>query len=194
MPARQPGHCSRADLLGIVADLSIHVVALQAKLDGKLALDFAYHSSSPAPSGSLTLHSDYRTNKFGHRYRLRNDTLNDGDCPGCGAGMCICSDEEQLARLLPPSAKSTKQTRGRAKSKPKTTTQTCAAYNEGKCKLTHLKSHRPDRGVVWHICDFCFTKTGKQFFHAEIDCNRKNKFSKKVECHKKSEKKLSKNM
>jgi hypothetical protein len=189
MPARKPGHCSRADLLGIIADLSTHVVALQAKLDGKIPLDFAYYSSSPAPTGSLTLHSNYRTNNFGSRYRLNPTTLNDGDnqyvddCPGCGPGGCLCSDEEQLARLLPPSTK-----------RPKPTTQCCAAYNEGTCKLTY-KSHRSaDRGVVSHICQFCFTKTGKQFYHAQIDCRRKDKFTKKVECQKKSEKKWSKNM
>jgi hypothetical protein len=42
------------------------------------------------------------------------------------------------------------------------------------------KFHKSDRGAVSHICDFCFTKTGNKFFHAEINCNRKNKFSQKV--------------
>jgi hypothetical protein len=36
-----------------------------------------------------------------------------------------------------------------------------------------------NKGHVSHICDFCFTKTGKRFFHAQIDCNRKKKFSQK---------------
>jgi hypothetical protein len=171
---------SRADLLGIIADLSTHVVALQAKLDGKLPLDFDYYSVSPAPTASLILHSDYSTDGFGIKFRISSTTLNDGDdqylddCSGCGpgaCGTCQCSDEEQLARLLPPSARQ------------KPNTQYCAAYNEGMCKLTKLKvkTHRSaDRGVESHICAFCFTKTGKKFYHAQIHCNRKTKFSNKV--------------
>jgi hypothetical protein len=67
---------------------------------------------------------------------------------------------DQLTRLLPTSAKSkSKQTRSR-----------------GRCTVTQLTNNTSNRVY----CEFCFTKTGKQFFHAEIKCNRKNKFSQKV--------------
>ena len=175
----------RAELLGIIADLSIHVVSLQAQLDP------AQNCSSPILSGSLTLHSDHRTNKFGHSYRVRHNLLNVDDdgydqfvdiCPTCeGVDICICSDEEQLAVLLPHPAKST--TRSAAATKPKQT------RGRGKCTVTQ-QTNTSNRVS----CEFCFNKTGKQFSHPQIDCFRKKKFSKKVECHKKSEKKLSKNM
>jgi hypothetical protein len=188
MPARKPGNCGRAELLGIIAALSIHVVALQAKLDGKL-LDLADYSSSPTPSGSLTFHSDYRTSSVtGAVYRIRHTTLNDGDdqnvdnCPGCEGGcVCHCSDEEQLASLRPVSSKYT--TQPAAAKKPKQT------RSRGKCTITQ-QTNTSNRVY----CEFCFNKTGKQFSHAEIDCNRKKKFSKKSKVDKKSEKKLSKNM
>jgi hypothetical protein len=152
-----------AELLGMLADLSLKVVALQAKLD------LGYYCLSPAPSGSLTLHSDHRTDELGHRYRIRYTFLNndiDGNtnqgidlCPSCeGVQVCICSDEEQLAFLLPASPIYTMEQAAELKSK----------HTRSNGKLTSNRLY----------CEFCFTKTGKQFFHTEINCNRKRKFSK----------------
>jgi hypothetical protein len=150
------GTCSqgRAELLGMIASLSIQVVALQNKLDP------AHYCSNPMPSGSLTLHSENRTNKFGHLYRKRYNLIDFDDdggelfvdiCPGCGGvEICMCSDEEQLASLL----------------------SCCAAYSQGKCTHT-TNTHTSNGGVVSHICASCLKTQGKKFHHAAFECNNK---------------------
>ena len=57
----------------------------------------------------------------------------------------------------------------------------------GKCTSTECTNTQQS------ICQFCFTKTGKQFYHAETACNRKKKFSKKVKCQDKSNRKSTSN-
>ena len=55
-------------------------------------------------------------------------------------------------------------------------TMICQFFNQGSCM--HQATHET-KGVVYkHVCNHCFTKNGKSFPHAEIDCKTKSRNTK----------------
>ena len=80
---------------------------------------------------------------------------------------------EGSTRLQEDDSSSRQSTSQPAAPKPKQT-RYCNNFNKGECAFDK-QTHQSSRGVVSHICRFCFTKQGKEFHHAEIECNNKVK-------------------
>jgi hypothetical protein len=84
---------------------------------------------------------------------------------------------EKSTRLQEYATPATKSATQHAAAKPRQT-QWCANFQQGKCNLD--SPHASSRGLVSHICKFCFQTQRKEFDHAEKECNKKVKSSKNI--------------
>ena len=67
--------------------------------------------------------------------------------------------------IIAPSSKSGRNNVQSGNTKP------CRKFNSGKCQF---EGHHTFNGVTYkHNCNFCYQQ-GKQFNHAEVNCNNKN--------------------